>query len=305
MPAREPGEALVRVRVAGVCNTDLEIVRGYKGFHGILGHEFVGEVAESPDSPWVGRRVCGEINVGCGTCHRCLAGTPGHCSRRRVLGILGKDGSFAEYLTLPPANLHQVPDSLPDEEAVFVEPLAAAFEILEQVQVRAGDKVAILGDGKLGLLCAQVVALTGADVIAIGRHPEKLAILAERGIQTALVDEPGGSEPDIVVEATGSMQGLAMALGLVKPRGTLVLKSTLAEQSGVDLSPIVVNEVTVVGSRCGPFARAIQALTDRVVDVRSLVEERYPLERGVEAMSHTARPGSLKILLDVGTDRAQ
>jgi threonine dehydrogenase-like Zn-dependent dehydrogenase len=295
----QEGEALVQVHTAGICNTDLEITRGYQRFAGILGHEFAGEVVESDDPSWLGRRVCGEINISCGACDLCVAGLRTHCRRRTVLGILRRNGVFADFLALPVRNLHAIPDSVPDSEAVFVEPLAAAFEILEQVDILSSMRVLILGDGKLGLLCAQVIASTGADLLVLGQHPEKWSVLKSAGIPAALSDEATPKSADVVIEATGSSSGLEAALQSVQPRGTIVLKSTVAVPSSLDLAPLVVNEVTVVGSRCGPFERAIEALASRQVDVQSLISERYPLEDGVRAIERAAAPGVLKVLLDV------
>ncbi|MGB9776304.1 MAG: MDR/zinc-dependent alcohol dehydrogenase-like family protein [Anaerolineae bacterium] len=306
-PIPPPGEALVRVRLAGICNTDLEIVRGYMGFRGVLGHEFVGTVEECPAGrearseaecrTLLGQRVVGEINAYCGECPTCRAGRPTHCPHRTTLGIWGRDGAFAEYLTLPLRNLHIVPDGISDEEAVFTEPLAAALEILEQVHLRPTDRVVILGDGKLGLLVAQVLALTGCDLIAVGHHREKLAILARRGIPTALESEAEGLEADVVVECTGRPEGFAAARRILRPRGTLVLKSTYHGRGEADLTGLVVDEITLVGSRCGPFPPALRLLERGLVDVRSLVSATYPLTQGVEAFARAAEPGVLKVLL--------
>ncbi len=253
-PAPLPDHALVRVSLAGVCNTDLEIARGYLGFRGILGHEFVGRVAEGPVE-WLGRRVVGEINFACRACPTCAQGLPRHCPERTVMGIAGADRAFAELVRLPVANLHPVPEQLSDEAAVFCEPLAAAFEIREQVRVEPGVRCVVLGDGKLGLLAAQVLALAGARVLAVGRHPEKLAILRARGIETVQEQNWRGEPAPLVVEATGSARGFERAVAATLPRGTLVLKSTLAERPAVDLAPLVIHEISVVGSRCGPFPR--------------------------------------------------
>lgn len=301
VPTPEPlaNEALIRVLIAGICATDLEITRGYKGHTGVLGHEFVGEVMQCRDQSWEGRRICGEINVGCGSCARCLTPLQGHCADRTVVGMLNRPGVFAEYVTLPIQNLHLVPNAVTDEEAVFCEPLAAAFEILEQVPVGPGNRVVVLGDGRLGNLCSQVLRGTGGQVITVGRHASKLRLLQERGIETQQPGQALPFDPDIVVEATGSPTGLRAALNMIQPRGTLVLKSTFAAPSSVDLSPIVVKELTVVGSRCGPFQRALAALADRQVEVRPLISERYPLQQGVLAMRRAGSPGILKVLLDV------
>ena len=308
-PGPPPGEALVRVRLAGICNTDLEIVRGYMGFRGVLGHEFVGTVEEcaagsearsEAECLMIGQRVVGEINAYCGECSTCRAGRPTHCPNRTTLGIWGRDGAFAEYLTLPVRNLHRVPDTISDEEAVFTEPLAAALEILEQVHLRPTDRVVVLGDGKLGLLVAQALALTGCDLLAVGRHREKLAILARRGIPTALEAEAEGLAADVVVECTGRPEGFAAARRILRPRGTLVLKSTYHGYVEADLTGLVVDEITLVGSRCGPFPPALRLLQRGLVDVRSLISAVYPLAQGVEAFARAAEPGVLKVLLRVG-----
>lgn len=299
VPVPGPGEALIHVRHAGICGTDLEIIRGYKGFRGIPGHEFVGEVVASPTDTWVGKRVCGEINIGCGRCPECSSGLTTHCRNRRVLGILDYQGAFAEYLTLPLGNLHMVPAEVSDDEAVFVEPLAAAFEILEQIRVRSADRVLILGDGRLGLLCAQVLALTEGRVTLLGRHPEKMALVAGRGIDTVTSREDLGERFDIVVDATGTTSGLASAMELVRPRGTLVLKSTTAEAGRIDMSPAVVNEITIVGSRCGPFGPAMAALRRGEIAVTEMIWARFPLADGVTALQRAGEPGTLKVLLDM------
>jgi threonine dehydrogenase-like Zn-dependent dehydrogenase len=291
--------ALVRVSLAGVCNTDLEIVKGYMGFRGVLGHEFVGTIAEGPGE-WRGQRVVGEINFACGSCPICAEGLPRHCPSRQVMGIDAADGCFAEYVTVPIANLHTVPDAVPDEVAVFVEPLAAAFEILEQVHVTPGQDCVVLGDGKLGLLVAQVLHLAGARVLAVGKHPEKLAILAKRDIETALIGDFSPEPTSLVVEATGNADVFDLAVAATRPRGTLVLKSTVAEQPGVDLAAVVIREIRVIGSRCGPFPPALRALETGGVDVRSLISERIPLERAVEALERADTPSVLKVLVEAG-----
>jgi threonine dehydrogenase-like Zn-dependent dehydrogenase len=299
-PEPPPGEALIRVGLAGVCNTDLELVEGYMQFHGVPGHEFVGVVEQAPGADeWEGHRVVGEINAACGACSACRAGRPTHCPHRTTLGIAGRDGAFAEHLTLPIHNLHPVPDSISDEAAVFVEPLAAACEILQQVHVRPTDRVVVLGDGKLGLLCAQALALTGCDLTALGHHREKLELLAQRGIPTVV----GGEDPveagaDLVVEATGCPEGYAAARRLVRPRGTIVLKSTYHGAVDADLTMAVVDEITLVGSRCGPFAPALRLLERRLVDVTPMVQARYPLSEALAAFEHAARPGTLKVLVE-------
>lgn len=298
-PEPLPGFACVRVALAGVCNTDLELVKGYLGFRGVLGHEFVGVVEAGPPE-WQGRRVVGEINFACGRCASCAAGLQRHCPARSVMGIQGADGAFAEYVRVPVANLHAVPDAVPDARAVFTEPLAAACEILEQVRVDPAASCLVLGDGKLGLLVAQVLAAAGARVRAVGRHPEKLALLARRGIETTDVSDWRPEPCDLVVEATGSADGLRAALAATRPRGTLVLKSTLALHPRVDLAPLVIHEITLVGSRCGPFEPALRALADGRVEVDALISQRVPLARAEEALARAAAPGALKVLIEVG-----
>jgi threonine dehydrogenase-like Zn-dependent dehydrogenase len=297
-PRPEPGVgmALVRVVLAGICNTDLELVKGYMQFRGVLGHEFVGIVEDGP-SDWRGQRVVGEINFGCGHCTVCGRGLRRHCPTRRVMGILSADGAFAEMLAVPVENLHRVPDSVPDDAAVFVEPLAAAFEILEQVHVQPGTECVVLGDGKLGLLVAQVLHQAGAQVLAVGKHDDKLARLRKRGLRTITLQRWNGSSADLVVEATGSAAGFAAALAATKPRGTLVLKSTVANAAQLNLAPLVINEISVVGSRCGSFAPALRALEVGSVDVRSLISNRFALRDAVDALQCAASPGALKVLL--------
>ncbi len=300
-PKPPPGEALIRVLLTGICNTDLELVKGYMQFRGVPGHEFVGVVERAPGAEeWEGKRVVGEINAACGKCPTCRAGRPTHCPNRTTLGIAGRDGAFAEYLTLPVRNLHTVPQSLPDEVAVFTEPLAAACEILQQVHVRPTDRVIVLGDGKLGLLCAQVLTLTGCDLTVVGHHRRKLDILARRGIPTALEGEPVEAEADLIIETTGHPGGYASARRLVRPRGTIVLKSTYHGSVDADLTMAVVDEVRLVGSRCGPFAPALRLLALGLVGVTPLIEARYPLSEAPAAFEHAARPGVLKVLVDIG-----
>ncbi|MEM7409691.1 MAG: alcohol dehydrogenase catalytic domain-containing protein [Myxococcota bacterium] len=299
-PPPEPGEgeALVRVAWAGVCNTDLELARGYMGFQGVLGHEFVGQVEAGPDG-WRGRRVVGEINFACGRCDACARGLGRHCPTRRVMGIQDADGALAEYVAVPVANLHAVPDTVSDTQAVFTEPLAAAFEILEQVTVEPGASCVVLGDGKLGLLVAQVLASAGADVLAVGHHPEKLALLEARGIRSRLARDWSPEPTDLVVEATGSAAGFRAAIAATRPRGTLVLKSTVADEIATDLAPLVIHEIQVVGSRCGPFAPALEALRDGRVDVEPLIHARLPLARANEALARAAERDVLKVLVEV------
>ena len=292
------GEALVRVTTAGVCNTDLEIVRGYANFSGTLGHEFVGVVEASPDPAQIGRRVVGEINAGCGQCALCQAGDPRHCAHRTVLGIVGRDGAFAEYLSLPAVNLLKVPDAVTDHQAVFTEPLAAACEILDQVTIAPQHHVAVIGDGKLGQLIARVLATTNCDLVLIGKHAEKLQLAAQEGIATLfLSDVDPARQFDFVVEASGAAAGLQLALRLVKPRGTIILKSTFNGAVTLDTSRIVVDEISIIGSRCGRFDQALALLATGQVKVEALIAAEYSLSDGVAAMQQAARAGTLKVLL--------
>lgn len=296
-PERLPGEALLRVRVAGICATDLELIRGYMDFEGVLGHEFVAEVVEADTPALVGRRVVGEINCPCRECPTCAEGLPNHCPRRTVLGILERDGAFADYTTLPEACLHQIPEELDERVAVFAEPLAAALQVLEQAPVDGETTVCVLGDGKLGMLVAQVLHTTGCRLTVLGHHEDKLDILRARGIAASLVKEAPGVRYQVVVDATGLPEGLSQALGLVAPRGTVVLKTTVAGETTLALAPVVIDEVTVVGSRCGPLDKAVEWLSGRRVEVEPLIEAAYPLSEGIEAFRHAARRGARKILL--------
>ena len=289
---------LVRVSLAGVCRTDLEIVKGYMQFSGILGHEFVGRVEAGPPE-WRGQRVVGEINFACRSCPICAQGLHRHCPSRAVMGMLDADGAFAELVRLPVTNLHAVPDSVADEIAVFTEPLAAAFEILEQTQIEPGRRCVVLGDGKLGLLVAQVLHQAGASVLAVGKHPEKLAILEKREIATVLASDWNGEPASLVVEATGTAEGFERAVAATRPRGTLVLKSTVSERPSVDLSPLVIDEIQLVGSRCGPFPPALRALETGSVDVRSLISQRVALDDAVEGLRKATQPDALKILIEL------
>jgi threonine dehydrogenase-like Zn-dependent dehydrogenase len=297
LPKPPPGEVRIRTLLAGICSTDLEIVRGYAGFHGVLGHEFVGIVEQAGDPALVGRRVVGEINAACGTCETCRSRHPTHCPNRTALGIRGRDGALAEFFCLPTANLHLVPEGMPDQIAVFVEPLAAACEVLDQVHVRPSDRAIVLGDGKLGLLVAQVLALTGCELTVIGRHQEKLAILSSRGIATRLGDESPVRQADLVVECTGRAEGFQAARHLVRPRGTIVLKSTYHGLVQTDLSGLAVDEIQVVGSRCGPFPAALRLLSQGLVDVAPLIEAEYPLSEAAAAFEHAGQRGALKVLV--------
>ena len=295
-PSPRDGEVLVRVLRAGVCETDLQLIRGYMGFSGVLGHEFVG-VAES--GPLTGRRVVGEINCSCGTCSTCRAGRPSHCATRTVLGILNHDGAFADYIAVPQQNFHAVPDSISDDEAVFTEPLAAAFQVPAQVPIDHDDSVVVLGDGRLGNLCAQVLARITTRVTVVGKHSEKLALLESAGVTTKLLSEiDSAHDNDIVVDCTGSPTGLPTALSLVRPRGTIVLKTTVAGEQTMAWAPIVIDEVTIVGSRCGPFDRALRALEAGEVRVLPLISARYNLSDGVAAIEQTRSTPAMKVLLD-------
>jgi len=295
-PEMRDGWAIVDVQVAGVCNTDLEIVRGYMGFTGVLGHELCGVVTEGP-AAWKGKRVVSEINFACGACEACARGLGRHCPARTVMGILKADGAMAERIAVPVANLHEVGEGVSDEAAVFAEPLAAAFEILEQVHVTAATRCTVLGDGKLGLLIAQVLHQAGARVLAVGKHEDKLAVLARRGVPAVLLGAWDRAQADVVVEATGTAAGLALAIGATRPRGTLVLKSTVADKASLHLAPLVIHEITVVGSRCGSFPPALRALEARSVDTTSLVSAAFPLERADEALRRAAEPGARKVLI--------
>jgi len=359
-PSPTGGEALVRVRLCGICNTDLELAKGYMNFKGIPGHEFVGEVVEvnltdngpslneinsfAPSgsrneikadslndtnyktsikgksaqastgttartsaaeqredtevSSIIGRRVVGEINAACGECAYCAEGVTTHCQNRTVLGILGRDGCMAEYFTLPLENLHVIPDNISDEAAVFIEPIAAAFQILEQVDITKGQRVAVMGDGKLGLLCAMVLSTTGADVTLMGRHKRKMALVESYGVKVMLSGDRGSAGPyDVVVEATGSASGFEQAMTLTRPRGIIVLKSTVAEGKPLNLAPIVINEITVVGSRCGPFEPAIEALASGAIDPTPLIEDTWPIDDAIKAFEHASKKGTMKVLV--------
>ncbi len=298
-PVPPEGEALVRVHLAGVCNTDLEILHGYVPFRGILGHEFVGTVESAlGHEDLVGERVVGDINATCGECAACLAGEGHHCPARTVLGIVGRDGCIAEFCVLPVRNLHRVPPSVPDGTAVFVEPLAAAFRIPEQISLDGNERVLVMGDGKLGLLIAMALRDIAGEVVVSGRHEAKLAIAAAAGARTVMADELEETGFDIVIDATGSASGLAEALGRVRPLGTVVLKSTVAGETTAPLSGAVVNEVTIIGSRCGPFVAALRALESGAVDPAPLVTARYPLAEAEAALARAADPDALKILVD-------
>jgi threonine dehydrogenase-like Zn-dependent dehydrogenase len=295
-PVPDPYTAIVKVHLAGICSTDLQIFKGYMKFRGVPGHEFVGSVSQGPKE-WLGKRVVGEINFGCGKCELCARDLTRHCPNRTVMGIVNADGAFAEYVAVPAENLHPVPGSISDEQAVFTEPLAAAFEILRQIQISMGDEILIIGDGKLGSLCAQVLRLTGAKVTVLGKHRDKLELIKRAGVRTILLNDWQPRLFDVVVEATGSAVGLELAISAVRPRGTLVLKSTIAGAHQVSLAPLVINEINLIGSRCGVFPDALEALAANNTSVVPLIEQVYPLEQGIEAIQHAARPGARKILL--------
>ena len=297
---RRSGEAMVRVTMAGICNTDIEIVRGYANFSGTLGHEFVGVVEETPDESLRGRRVVGEINAGCGNCELCKGGDPRHCLKRTVLGIHDRDGAFAEYLSLPSQNLLLVPDNVSDRQAVFTEPLAAACEILDQVEITQAHRVAVIGDGKLGQLITRVIATTGCNPVLVGKHADKLRLAAVAGIRTIELNNlkfDSAHRYDYVVEASGSSSGLQLALELTRPRGTIILKSTFHGAVQIDTSRIVVDEITIVGSRCGRFEQALTLLETGKIDVEPLIAKEFALAEGLAAMAEAQRPGVLKVLL--------
>lgn len=297
-PEPEPGCALIRVRLAGICNTDLELALGYMEFDGTLGHEFVGVVEHCDDESWIGRRVVGEINLGCTRCEACRTGLARHCPERRVLGILNKDGCLAERVSLPVANLERVPDALSDEAAVFTEPLAAAFEILEQIDVNESDRVLVLGDGKLGLLCVAALATTGCELQLHGRHAGKLAHGERFGARTSCAPDLPHGRFDVVVEASGRPGGLEQAIALTRPRGTVILKSTFHGATPVVLAPVVIDEITVIGSRCGRFPAALQALAGRAFDPTPLISERFSLGDAVAAMERSRDSATLKVLVE-------
>ena len=297
IPQPADGEVLVRLRLAGICSTDLEMVRGYYPFTGILGHEFVGEVVDAPNPDLRGARVTGEINLVCGECPTCRRGDSTHCEKRTTLGIHGKNGCFAEYLTLPLENLHRIPEHVTDEAAVFTEPLAAALEIQQQIQINPTDRVLVVGAGRLGQLIAQTLALTPCDLQVVVRHADQRQILAARGLMTVFEDQIQPRAYDLVVDATGSPDGFALARRAVRPRGTLVLKSTYAGEMKVNLSALVVDEITLIGSRCGPFAPALRLLAAGRIDPTPLITACYSLSDGVAAFKHAAQAGVFKILL--------
>lgn len=296
-PRRPEGFALIRLLYGGICNTDIELQRGYYGFEGTPGHEFVGEVIEADDSRWIGKRVVGEINLACGKCEWCKRALGRHCPTRTVLGIVKQPGAFREFLTLPERNLRRVPRGIPSEEAVFVEPLAAACEILDQVKIPRGTPVAVLGDGKLGLLASQVLQAHGAEVHQYGRHKDKLRIAEQAGVSTEVAKKLPVAKYEFVVEATGSNEGLRQAVQMTQPRGTVIMKSTVHGLVAIDTAPVIVNEITLVGSRCGRFEPAIKLLQQRKVRVDAMISEVLPLKDAPQAFEHAAKHGVLKVLL--------
>ena len=291
-------EALIKIRKAGICSTDLELVKGYYPYTGVLGHEFVGEVVDAPDKTWVGVRVVGDINAVCGKCEACLNGRPTHRENRTVLGIANRDGVFAEYTTLPLENLHRVPDSVPDEMAVFTEPLAAALEIQQQIQIKPADRVLLVGAGRLGQLIAQTLALTGCDLHVVARHPYQQNLLSARGIRLIAEADIQPRKWDVVVEATGSPDGFNLARKAVRPRGVMVLKSTYKGEMNVNFSPLVVDEITIIGSRCGPFEPALRLMEKREVDPTVLIAAQYKLSETLKGFEYAAQPGVLKVLIE-------
>ncbi|NLH86887.1 MAG: alcohol dehydrogenase catalytic domain-containing protein [Firmicutes bacterium] len=297
IPERGIGQALIRVTFAGICNTDVEVTRGYFAYKGIMGHEFVGVVEDADYTDLVGRRVVGEINISCGECGTCRSGSIRHCERIRAMGINGWPGCFADYVVLPESNLHAVPDSVTDLQAVFVEPLAAAIEVMEQVHMRPTDRVAVIGDGKLGLLTAQAIHAYGHRVILLGKHLEKLGIARKTGVDVSLVSDFAGTV-DVAVDCTGNPSGMETAMSIVRPKGTIVMKSTFQKGAPMNLTPIVRNEITCIGSRCGPFPPALRLLELGGVDTRGLIEKIYPADQMERAFEKACTRGSMKVLID-------
>lgn len=298
IPKPPQGEALVRVLCAGICNTDLELIKGYYPYTGIIGHEFVGVVEQGPEH-LINQRVVGEINAACGYCRFCRSGQPTHCENRTVLGIVNRNGAFAEYLSLPIENLHIVPENVSTAAATFTEPLAAALEIQQQITLCQDDRVLVVGDGKLGQLIAQTLALTGCELLVVGRHEDKLLNLAARGIKTALANTVKDRYFDVSIDCTGNPEGFNTARRALRPRGTLILKSTYAGNLSLDASALVVDEITLIGSRCGPFVPALELLGTKKVNVQSLIQGIYPLSLGLEAVEKAKTQGVLKVLLEM------
>ena len=304
-PVLRPGDVMIRPTRMGICQTDLELCKGYMGFSGVLGHEFVGvveSVAERKDGKWLDKRVVGRINCVCGECDMCKAGLREHCRDRTVLGIAGRDGCFAERFTLPAWNLLEVPDNVDDDHAVFTEPLAAAYQIVRQLTIEGRPYITVLGDGRLGLLCAQVMSELNATVRCVGKHAQKLQLCEKWGVKHRLLEDVGlRNDQDIVVDCTGSASGLISAMGMVRPRGTLVMKTTISPQTmkePIDLTPLVINEINLIGSRCGPFGEALNALSAQKVDVLSLISRRMKLTDGVDALKAASQRGTIKVLLE-------
>jgi alcohol dehydrogenase len=298
-PRLKPGWAVIRVSVAGICRTDLEIVKGYMGFRGVLGHEFVGIVSACEDESWVGRRVVGDINAACGECDECLKGLGRHCANRSVLGILNLDGCMADYCTLPIENLHIVPDPISDSRAVFTEPVSAAFEPFEQISITGSERCVVLGDGKLGILCAWALATACTDITLVGHHAGKLGAASWRNIRAATSSRDVMPGADLVIDATGKPEGLQEAIALCRPRGTLILRSTTAEGAPLNLAPVVINELQIVGSRCGLAEKGLHALLTYDFPLESLVKGRYPLDEAEAAFAHAMRPDVLKVLIEM------
>ncbi len=298
VPVPAQGEALIKVLQAGICATDLEIFKGYMDFAGVGGHEFTGQVVRTSEARLAEKRVVGQINCVCGECDMCSSGLSNHCRNRTVLGIAGRDGAFAEYLVLPQENLHVIDDKLTDEQGVFVEPLAAALQIVKQVSIDKRWKIAVLGDGRLGLLACQVLAMHNRSVMLVGKHANKLLVADKKGIRVSLADEVvSHNDYDLVVECTGSPSGLKLAGKMVRPRGTIILKTTIAKPIECDLATLVINEIRLIGSRCGTFSDAIEVLSSGQIDVSGLISRTFPLEQIDEALKFAAEPESIKVLL--------
>lgn len=314
---RRKGDASVKVLLAGICTTDLEIMRGYRDFKGILGHEFVGIVHDANNARLVGKRVVGEINVGCGECRLCRRGMRNHCENREVIGISGRDGSFADFLNIPEENLHVLPDDMVAERAVFVEPLAAAINVIMEVRIKPDNSVVVIGDGKLGILAAQVVRMTGADLKLVGKHQKKLSIAEWMGIESfvlvgneggdVIVRDGNGREAklirhgyDVVIECSGSPSGLEMAKQLIMPGGRIVLKTTMKGETFIDMNHVVVNELHIIGSRCGPFQPAIRAIRKGLIEVRPLITSQFPIADWKLAFEAAQKPESLKVIMEFG-----
>jgi 2-desacetyl-2-hydroxyethyl bacteriochlorophyllide A dehydrogenase len=295
-PVRPPNHALLKMRAVGICNTDIELLNGYYNFHGVLGHEFVAEVIEGADE-WIGKRVVGEINIACESCDYCQRGIPSQCHNRKTLGIRDYQGAFAEYLTLPVRNLHAVPDSISDDQAVFVEPLASALEIPELVHIQPGSSVIVIGAGKLGLLCAQVLNHLGADVSVVVRRQKPRELLAAWGIKALESGSLMESSTDVVIDCTGTEDGIKTALDIAKPRGSVIMKSTYARKANINLSQAVVKELRLIGTRCGPFPAAIRLLARKSIDVESMIDAHYEIEDAVAALDAANESGKLKVIV--------